>query len=333
VGRKGLYELLRTLEAIAFLKSMLPLHLRGWINSLGLYVQACEAGQRTRLQAGGNLHSYLDVWQEGQGDWQIRKFDGDTWERRFAHVVEPTYQIADFLSDRVASFGDLDSEGANVLSHALQHYKDTGVWLGLPKIPEEVMRKLAEEKARARAQEERQKRLRRITDVEAEVRKNPLDRLAWLSLPFLYYQEQRFKDMENALKMQLKIKGGPYSSTYKELGKTYLAVLSVSLRGKGIPILGYEPSNVTVETLGYSIDELRDLARENLSKAYEMDKEAGFKEEDLKELELALKATYTPSLEVFDELDRYLEQERQLDERKQEERLQGSPDSDTGEDE
>jgi tetratricopeptide (TPR) repeat protein len=261
------------------------------------------------------------VWQEGEGDWQVRKFDKETWECRFTHLVDPTYQIADFLSDRVAYFGDLDGEGSSALNQALQHYKDTGVWLGLPKVPEDVIHRLTEEKTRARIKEEQGKILRRISDAEAAVRKDPLDRLAWLSLPFLYYQEQRYKDMENALKMQLKIKGGPYSSTYRELGKTYLAALSVSVRGKGIPILGYVPSNVTAEILGYSVEELRELAKENLSKAYEMDKKAGFKEGDLKELELALKAACTPSVEVFEELDRYKERERQEDERQEEERL------------
>ena len=34
-------------------------------------------------------------------------------------------------------------------------------------------------------------------------------------------------------------------STHQQLGKTYLAALSVAVPGKGIPVWGYTPSNVT----------------------------------------------------------------------------------------
>lgn len=317
MDKKRLDELLDTLGFIGWTKSMLPLHLRGWVNALGLYVQEREAGRWTRLQAGGRFRSYLDAWREGVGDWQVRRFDKDTWERRFAHLVEPTSEIADFLSERVAYFGDLDREGATVLEQALQHYKDTGVWLGLPGVPEEVIHRKAKEEARARAEKERDRRIRLISANEKRIKHDPLDRLAWASLPFLYYQEQRYKDMENALKMSLKADasklGFQYSSTYKELGKTYLAALSVSIRGKGIPIWGYIPSNVTAKALGYNIEQLRALAKENLIKAYDMDKKAGFKEEELKELDLALKAVDALSVEAFEEFDRYKEEERQKD--------------------
>jgi hypothetical protein len=294
------------------------------VNALGFYVQERKVGRLTRLQAGGRLRSYLDVWQEDDNEWQVKKFDRETWERRFAHIVEPTYEIADFLSKRISYFGDLDSEGAIALNHTLQHYRETGVWLGLPKVPEDFIHKLAKEKAEARIKEEREKRLRRIAENEKSIRKDPLDRDAWSSLPYLYLEEQRYKDTENALKMSLKadsIKlGTQYSVTYMILGKIYLAALSVSIRGKGIPILGYEPSNVTAETLGYSIDELRKLAKENLSKAYEMDKKDG-STVFLKELELALKAADSPSVAVFEELERYQENKRREDETQRRERL------------
>ncbi len=321
-----LMSTMSTLGLIAMNKSFLPFNLRGWVNALGLYVQERKAGRRTRLQAGGSLRSYLDVWQEDDGEWQVRKFDEETWERRFAHIVEPTYEIADFLSQRVHWFGDLDAEGAATLNHALQHYKDTGIWLGLPKVPEDIVDKRLQEEARARAQEEREKRLRRISENEKRIRNDPLDRLAWMSLSDLYLKEQKYRDMENALKMSLKADaaklGRQYWLTYVQLGKIYLAALSVYVRGKGIPILGYFPSNVNAETLGYSIEQLRELAKENLSKAYEMDKKAGFKEGDLKELALTLKAADALSAEAFEEFDRYKEQERQLEKKQQEERLQ-----------
>lgn len=322
MDKKSLDDLLNTLSLVAMYKSMLPFNLRGWVNALGLHVQERKAGRWTRLQAGGSLRSYIDVWREGDGDWQVKKFDTETWERRFAHVVEPTCEIADFLSQRVHWFGDLDAEGAAALNQALQHYKDTGVWSGLPKVPEDVIDRRLKEEARAEAKEEQDRRIRLISDNEKRVRNDPLDRLAWLSLSDLYLKEQRYKDMENALKMSLKADaaklGRQYSLTYVQLGKIYLAALSVSVRGKGIPILGYFPSNVNAETLGYSIEQLRELAKENLSKAYKMDKKAGFKEGDLKELELALKAAGALSVEAFEEFDRYKEQKRQQEERLQE---------------
>ncbi len=270
MDKKNLDELVDTLGLIALFKSMLPLHLRGWVNALGLYVREREAGRWARLQTGGSLRSYLDAWREGDGDWQVRKFDKDTWERRFEHLVNPTCEIAGFLNDRVANFGDLDSEGASALNEGLQHYRNTGIWLQLPKVPEEVINRKAQEEARARTQEEREKILRSISEKEKRIRKDPLDRQAWISLTLLYYQEGRYKDMENGLKMSLQADaaklGFQYSSTYEELGKIYLAALSVSLRGKGIPILGYIPSNVTAESLDYNSEKLRELAKENLKK-------------------------------------------------------------------
>ncbi len=307
--KNKLDESLKTLTAIAIMKRWLPMRLRGWASVLGLYVQAREAGQRTRLQAGGSLRSYLDVWQEGEGDWQVKKFDNDTWNRRFAHLVEPTYQIVDFLNDRIASFGELDSEGVSALDHTLQHYRDTGAWLGLPKVPKDVIDRRLKEEVRVRAQEEQQERLRRIANAEETMRSDPLNRSAWSYLENLYYKEQRYKDMENALKMSLKIDAArPYSITYRQLGYLYLAALSVAVRGNGVPILYNFRSNVTAETLGYGIERLRELAEDNLSKAYEMDKKAGNKAY-LNELDLALKAVDTLAVNDFEEFDRFKEQE------------------------
>ncbi len=126
VDNKTLDELLNTLGLIALYKSILPFPLRGWVSALGLHVQERKAGRSTRLQAGGSFRSYLDAWQENQGAWQVKKFDEATWELRFAHVVQPTIEIAEFLIERVANFGDLDAEGADALNAALHHYKTTG---------------------------------------------------------------------------------------------------------------------------------------------------------------------------------------------------------------
>lgn len=315
---KNLDELLDSLGWIALHKRMLPRGLRGWVNALGLFVQERKAGRWTRLQAGGSLRSYLDAWQEDEGEWQIKKFDKATWERRFAHVVQPTVEIADFLSERATYFGDLDNEGAAVLNGVLQRYKSTGQWPGLPRVSEDVKLTWAEEEVKLRGQEEREKRLRQISDLEKRVRADPFDRHAWGSLHLLYYHEERFKDLENALKKSLQTDaselGFQYSINYKALGKTYLAALANSIRGEGIPIWGYTPSNVRAEELGYSIEELRALAQQNLFKANEMDKQAGFGEEDLREIDLALRCATDISPQAFEAFDKYKEQQRQQEE-------------------
>jgi len=199
--------------------------------------------------------------------------------------------------------GDLDAEGATVLNQALQRYRDTRVWPGLPKVPEDVIDRRLEEYARAEAKEEHERRVHLISNLEKKVRKDSLDRSAWSSLSDLYLKEQRYKDAENALKMILKAdaaKLGEQSPfTYRQLAEIYLAALSVSIRGKGIRILGYIPSNATAEALGYSIQALRELAKENLIKA-----DWAFKKEGR---DLALKAANTLTVEAFEEFDRYKE--------------------------
>jgi hypothetical protein len=308
MDKKSMDDLLSTLSFIAMYKSWLPLNLRGWVNILGLHVQERKSGvpgsyRWTRLQAGGSLRSYLDVWREGDGDWQVKKFDAETWECRFAHLVEPTYEIAEFLSQRVRWFGDLDVEGAAVLNQALQRYRDTGIWLGLPKVPEDVIDKRLEEDASAEAKEEQKRRVRLISNLEKKVRKDSLDRSAWSSLSELYLKEGRNKDAENATKTLLELdvqklgKANPF--TYRQLAEIYLDALSVSVRGKGIRILGYILSHVTAEALGYSIEELSELAKENLIKAdWAYTKEGR---------DLALRAVSTLAVEAFEEFDKYKE--------------------------
>jgi len=311
MDKKSLDELLSTLALIALFKSWLPFDLRGWVNALGLHVQERKAGvprseRLTRLQAGGSLRSYIDVWREGDGDWQVKKFDESTWEGRFAHLVGPTYEIADFLGQRVHWLGDLDMEGAAALDHALQHYKDTGVWLGLPNVPEDVIDRRLQEEARAREQEEHQNRLRLISVNKKSLKKDPLDRNALTSLAELFCKEQKYEDMENALKKLLIDEESKGYMTCLQLGELYLAALSTSIRGKGIPIWGYIlPSSVKPEVLNHTLEQLRTLAMDNLSKAYKLLKEAGFKDTDpwIGEVELALKAASTLTVEVFEEFD------------------------------
>jgi hypothetical protein len=288
------------------------LHLRGWVNALGLYVQERRAGGRSRLQAGGRFRSYLDAWCEEDGDWQITKFDENAWQLRFAHLVEPTCEIADFLSH----FDDLDTGSADALKKAILHYKTTGSWLGLPEVPQDIIRRREEEVARQMEEEEAKRRSQEISYYEKRVKDNAEDSSALSTLALLYYQQAllyqqggRYKDIEKMLKMRLKAdaskQGFQSSTTYMELGKLYLAALSNSVRGKGIPIWGTMPADFTVQILGYEPDELGSLCKQNLSKANEMSKQSGLGIDDLKELALALKAATELSIEAFEEFDMY----------------------------
>lgn len=324
MDKKSLDELISTLRLIAMYKSMLPFNLRGWVNALGLHVQERKAGQWTRLQAGGSLRSYIDLWREGDGDWQVKKFDAETWERRFAHVLEPTCEIADFLCQCVDWSGNVDAWGGAVLNQVLQHYKDTGAWLGLPKVPEDVIDRRLLEEYRAREQEEHQNRLRLISVYKKLLKKDPLDRNALISLAELFCKEQKYEDMENALKKLLITEESKGYMTCLQLGELYLAALSTSIRGKGVSIWGYIlPSSVKPEALNHTVDQLRTLTIDNLSRAYELLKKAGFKDKDpwIEEVELALKAASTLSVEAFEEFDISKEQQRKQEARQSEERF------------
>jgi hypothetical protein len=145
---ENLNQLFRNLKIISLMKGWLPLRWRGWVNSLGLYIQARPYKEReTILKAGGRFRSYLDVNDGGGEDWQIIKFDKNVWENRFAQLVEPTWQIAYFLNDRITRSGELDNENASAFTSAIQKYKDTRTWQGLPNVPkmsDEGMKKLTQ---------------------------------------------------------------------------------------------------------------------------------------------------------------------------------------------
>ncbi|MBA7505378.1 hypothetical protein ES706_04045 [subsurface metagenome] len=96
-------ELVTVLESIGMLKNGLPFRLRGWVNSTGLYVRFRTIGEWSRLQAGGKFRSYFDAmgrmpFYDADDDWKIRRFDQETWQRRFAHLVYPTLEIVLFVS-------------------------------------------------------------------------------------------------------------------------------------------------------------------------------------------------------------------------------------------
>jgi len=138
-------QLLDILQTIATLRDVLPRHLRHWLGSLGLYVELRYAGGWARLAAGGMFRSCFDALCRDPSSvdarfgkasaWEIRKFDKERWNRSFAHLVEPTAQIALFVSgsDMMKPAGSqFDERAVATLKHVVEHFKTTGEWLGLP---------------------------------------------------------------------------------------------------------------------------------------------------------------------------------------------------------
>jgi len=74
--------------------------------------------------------------------WKIRKFDRQVWEKRFAHLVEPTAEIAWYLcipdkDNPMSTYGSKsDVEKYKVqllpkLQNDAKHFQSTGEWVGL----------------------------------------------------------------------------------------------------------------------------------------------------------------------------------------------------------
>ena len=157
-------ELLPALHFIGRHKNELPTELRGWVNILDLYVQLRHveplATSVDSLVAGGKHIGYFsatcDYPQDRNGygktlvatmlgdfaSWKIKKFDQQVWEKRFAHLVEPTAEIAWYLSipdkeNPMRTYGsksDIEKYKIQLLpklENAVKHFQSTGEWVGL----------------------------------------------------------------------------------------------------------------------------------------------------------------------------------------------------------
>ena len=260
-------DLIGLVRFIADTKDSLPFRYRGLLNVQGVYYQARYLPNGSRLYiAGGRFIPKLKFTQELDGSVTVHKYQAGDWES----ALEPAADVAMKLLEQT--------------------------------------RPSEEELTRRIAKVERKKREQRLSSYEERVRKDPKDYVAWSFLSQLYEQERRYKHMENAIRKS--IEADIYSGRsgwldYELLGRAYLAALSNSIRGKEIPIWGYIPSSVTPESLGYTTEQIRILAKENLNKAYELQKSAGF-DERLEEIELALKATLESSTSAFERFDKFM---------------------------
>lgn len=132
-------ELPDILWHIGMIKKDLPLRLRGWVNELGLYVQLSDIMGYTVgwevLKAGGKFRSYFKAQRRYHGGeidpWEVKQFDEETWNRRFAHLVKPTDEVTSFLLRRTGR--GLDERDVAILEQVVAHLKTTGEWLGFPK--------------------------------------------------------------------------------------------------------------------------------------------------------------------------------------------------------
>ena len=147
--------LLDTLGWVGTVKLNMPIVTRWWLSELGLYLKLNYAAGQGRLRAGGKYKSYLDAWGTEGKDfefWEVRKYDKETWNRRFAHLLWPTYEIALFIGaptlldipisqqgkDSVlynqldATTQDIVGKNATIImKRAISHFKVTGEWVGL----------------------------------------------------------------------------------------------------------------------------------------------------------------------------------------------------------
>ncbi len=156
-------ELFPALYEIGNHKNMLPMELRGWVNVLDLYVQLRYVQLLTSsiesLVVGGKYIGYFSATCDYPLDrngaetmiapmfgdfskWKIKKFNQQVWERRFAHLVEPTSEIAWYLSipdkeNPMRTYGSKnDVEKYKIqllpkLDNAVKHFQSTGEWIGL----------------------------------------------------------------------------------------------------------------------------------------------------------------------------------------------------------
>ena len=284
MDKEGLDDLLNTLSFIALNKFMLPFNLRGWVNALGLHVQERKAGQWTRLQAGGSFRSYLDAWRQEEGEYQVKKFDQETWEQRFSYLVGPTYNIADYLLKSLDTNGNLDRDKGAILNNTFEHFKSTKEWLWLSGVATDLAL------VSMQISQLEPARLDRFIDSAERLREGSKEPFDWQFLALLYDTTGRYKDMEKALKTAYELVCSGFRGAVwmawrwrHTLGKFYYAAYCNSGGGQDVVVLGSNLSKVTAQSLGYTVDEVRILAQETLKGTYE-DAKQGKTEQDSPEL-------------------------------------------------
>ena len=134
------------------------------------------------------------------------------------------------------------------------------------------------------------------------------------------FEAGRYKELETEVKRNLQsLMSNPVLPdslqlpSYFMLGTLYLAALSHEVRGVGIPQWAGLTNPVTAESLGYEVEELRNLAIDTLNalrflELVSQNGPGGFGR--LLNVQLALKAEDTMSVEAFEEFDNDYRQHR-----------------------
>ncbi|MCL0079504.1 hypothetical protein M1O19_00205 [Dehalococcoidia bacterium] len=135
--RNALSRIVDILDDTADWKDQLPPSQRGWVSSLGLYVQRrIVRGRRfvtRRIQAGSKFHAYIDARRTDDiqygddfavfrqyhiSEWRIKKYESGDWE----NLVVATNEIASWLY-RV---GGLYEDDKDIFDRAVATFKETG---------------------------------------------------------------------------------------------------------------------------------------------------------------------------------------------------------------
>jgi hypothetical protein len=143
-------DILPALWTMVTWRSVLPLQLRSWGDALGLYVRSSDS--QDNIWAGGKYRAYFDATyhvapgrnKEDMAEyltsrmasalhpdltlWKIERFDRNVWEKRFAHLVEPTKEVFFYLLEC------MEQSKTNTLlpklENAVKHFNSTGDWIG-----------------------------------------------------------------------------------------------------------------------------------------------------------------------------------------------------------
>ena len=122
---------------------------------------------------------------------------------------------------------------------------------------------------------------------------------SWASLQRNYYEEHRYNDYEEALKSERHASrvnsGPPPPLMHLRLARIYLSFLSRSVRGVGTQIYDDTPRRVMLRDLGYSIDQLKDLATFHFERCHDAQHE--------NEKAKGLRAANDLTTEAFQEYD------------------------------
>ena len=327
----SLNDTLNKLHTMELIRSkLLPPSLWHWVRDLGLVVRVWgdERTNGWRIKAGGQLRSYVDAARVGSEEpWRINKFDERVWNHRFERLVKPTVQIANYVFDQTVKPlpEGLDHESSAILKRAIKRYKATGEWTNLPLQPELLRSKrMAELSVRTALEEDYRDCIEAMDRIERRVSGDPTamfgawDAIYGQKFQGLAFRLQKFKEMEHHARRILKAKETDRRIpecfqwiNYSDLGMLYFAALSLEVRNRGIEMWERMESDVSGADLGYTNQELRQLAVDHLGKALRLYNQMSSSMADPVPItmRLAWKASETLSVESFKDFDEHFEKQ------------------------